>query len=453
MTRHETAALLTAALLTSALGQSCAHPAPPAPPPPPTVALPVPAPTPPLEDIYACMAPTVELPAVAMGRLDKPVPLIVDSQVLAPFFAKVARLLRGDADDHIRIAVYGDSNLTRDHLTGQMRRTLQQRHGDAGHGFVALGRPWAHYVHMDVRHGQGSGWEAYTSSTDPVIDNVYGISGIAVESVRKGAMAWVATAEPPAPVGHAVSRINVFYLKDTNLGTFDIVVDGERHTTVDARAPARQLGVQPVALPDGPHRIELKSASWRGRTRLLGITLERGEPSFVVDSFGVACANTVSHARQDAAINRAMLEHRDYDLIVFATGANDVFTLDATPEAMGRIIEWHRAALPDVPILVLSPSDRGRAKTFPLTLRVIEQRRQIAADNGTAYWSVFEAMGGPDSMLSFKRRGLAEYDYTHFTEAGGAYLGDRLIYALWRELAAYLGKQPEAGCAGEIVWH
>jgi len=453
MTRREPTALRPGALLCGALALSCAHPAPEPPPPPPPVARPAPPPVAPLEDIYACMAPTVELPAIAMGQLDRPVPTIVDSQVLAPFFDKVAALMRGDADDHIRIAVYGDSNLTRDHLTGQMRRTLQLRHGDAGHGFVALGRPWDHYVHMDVKHGQGAGWEAYTSSTDPVIDNVYGISGIAVESVRKGAVAWVETADASAPVGRAVSRVNVFYLQDTNLGTFDIVVDGERHSTVDARAPRRGLGVQPVTLPDGPHRIELRSASWSGRTRLLGVTLERGEPSFVVDSFGVACANSVSHARQDAAINRAMLEQRDYDLIVFATGANDLFTLEAAPKAMERIIAWHREALPDVPILVLSPSDRGRSKTFPRTLRVIEQRRQIAAENGTAFWSVFEAMGGPDSMGRFKRRGFAEYDYVHFTEAGGAYLGDRLVYALWRELDAYLTGTPEAGCSDELTWH
>ncbi|RLB51145.1 MAG: hypothetical protein DRI90_23170 [Deltaproteobacteria bacterium] len=443
-----------AALLALALGVACARKAPQQPTARPRPLAQAPeAPPPLLDDIYACMAPTVALPAIAMGRLDKPVPAIVDGQVLRPFFAKAARLLRGDADDHIRIAVYGDSNLTRDHLTGQMRRTLQQRYGDAGHGFVALGRPWSHYRHMDVKHGQGSGWEAYASSTDPVIDNVYGISGIAVESVRKGAIAWVATADPPAPVGQTVSQLNVFYLKDTNLGSFDIMVDGRRNTTVDARAPQRQLGVQPVTLDDAPHRIELVAASWSGRTRLLGVTLERGEPSFVIDSFGVAAANSVSHARQDVAINRAMLQRRAYDLVIFTTGANDVFTLDAAPKAMQHIIERHRQALPEVPILVLSPSDRGRAHTFPLTLRVVEQRRQIAADNGTAFWSVFEAMGGRDSMRSFKRRGLAEYDYVHFTQEGGAYLGDRLIYALWRELDAYLAQTPEAGCEPEIVWH
>ena len=442
------------ALLVVLLGVACARQAPEQPPPrPPPVPRAPAAPPPRQEDIYACLPPTVELPSIAMGRLDKPVPAIVDSRVLRPFFRKVARLLRGDADDHIRIAVYGDSNLTPDHLTGQMRRILQQRYGDAGHGFVALGRPWSHYLHMDVKHGQGSGWEAYASSTDPVIDRVYGISGIAVESVRKGAVAWVATADPPAPVGRTVSRLNVFYLEDTNLGRFDIIVDGQRHTTVDARAPQRQLGTQRLALDDAPHRIELVAASWNGRTRLLGITLERGEPSFVIDSFGVAASNSVSHARQDPAINRAMLQHRAYDLVIFATGANDVFTLDAAPEAMRRIIEWHREALPEVPILMLSPTDRGRAHTFPLTLRVVEQRRQIAADNGAAFWSAFEAMGGRDSMRSFKRRGLAEYDYVHFTKEGGAYLGDRLIYALWRELAAYLTETPAAGCEPEIVWH
>src|SRR5262249_27239268 len=81
-----------------------------------------------------------------------PLPPIVDATglVMGPFYERLARLARGRADDHVRIAVYGDSNLTMDWITGRMRRQLQARYGDAGHGFIALGRPWSHYKHMDV---------------------------------------------------------------------------------------------------------------------------------------------------------------------------------------------------------------------------------------------------------------------------------------------------------------
>jgi hypothetical protein len=107
-----------------------------------------------------CPAAERWLPAVAQGPADPALVAIDDAHHLAPFLAKVAALVRGRAADHLRVAVYGDSNLTMDQMTGQMRRTLQGRYGDAGHGFVALGRPWAHYHHMDVEHDCEGGFDS-----------------------------------------------------------------------------------------------------------------------------------------------------------------------------------------------------------------------------------------------------------------------------------------------------
>ena len=355
--------------------------------------------------------------------------------------------MRGEANDHIRIAVYGDSNLTMDYLTGQLRRSLQLEFGDAGHGFVALGRPWSHYKHMDVRHGTKGNLTSYACSTTPVVGHVYGISGIAGESTGVGGRAWVGTVGDRSPIGQRASRFTVFYEKGDKRGIFEIFANGERLEEVNSHAAETSLGVEHFELPDGPHEIAVVATDRRRRVRFLGLTMERAvEPSFVIDSFGVGSMNTHAQHRQDPAINHEMLKARGYDLVIFATGANDVFSLDTTPKELGELIERHRVALPDAPIILFTPSDRGRDTTFRQTLDVVKQRHQLAKDNRVALWDLFEAMGGENSMGAFKKRGFAIHDHIHMTEAGGAYLADRFRHALWRSLAAYLAAHPQAGC-------
>jgi lysophospholipase L1-like esterase len=414
--------------------------------PPPPVELPPAAAAPVASAPPPCPVAEPWLPEVPVGPGEPPLVAIERPELLEAFFVKVARLARGLATDHLRIAVYGDSNLTMDHMTGRMRRTLQQRFGDAGHGFVSLGRPWAHYHHMDVQHDCEDGFDSYACSTDPVLDHGYGISGIAAESRIAGARTWVATAGAGSMIGQTASRFDVFYLRGDDYGTFDIVVDDGERIAIDSRAAERSVGIHHLELDDAPHRLDFIATDRRRRVRLLGVTLERGGPSFVVDSFGVGAMNTASQAREDPAVNHPMLERRDYDLVVFATGANDVFTLDVTPGHLAKIIARHRAAIPGVPILVLTPADRGMKRSFPQTLLAMEQRKEIARDNGTALWDLWQAMGGRGSMRAFKDRGMAMSDYVHFNEAGGGYMGDRLVYALLDAAWAYIGLHSSAGC-------
>jgi lysophospholipase L1-like esterase len=333
-----------------------------------------------------------------------------------------------------------------DYQTGQMRRQLQAAYGDAGHGFVALGRPWSHYQHMDVRHGIGGGFVSYAASTDPIWDRVYGLSGISAESRYGGARTWVGTAGAASPIGQSASRFEIFYAKGPSWGRFMVRVDGAPRVEVDSHAPALSLGVERLEVEDGPHEVTCVSTDERRPVRLLGATLERATPGFVVDSFGVGALNARAHAAEEPSINRAMLRERRYDLVIFATGANDVFTLDEAPRHMARLIELHREALPTTPILLLTPADRGEHDTFGPTLRAVEQRVAIARDNGCALWDQFAAMGGRGSMRRFGGRGLVHSDYIHFTQAGGAYIGDRLLHALMLGASQHLQAHPDAGC-------
>jgi lysophospholipase L1-like esterase len=399
-----------------------------------------------------CAPLQIHLPDVPVGPDDPPVPEIVDAHRLEPFFERAARLIRGFAPRHVRIAVFGDSNHTMDFITGRMRRLLQLRYGDAGHGFVALGRPWDHYRHMDVRHEGRSGFEVYAVTTNPVFDQGYGLSGIAAESLWRNAQSWVATAEPPAPIGRSASSAEVYFLRMPWFGPLEVRVNGERRSVIDTRGPKGTFGHYRVELEDGPVEVRCVAASARRPIRLLGAMLERSEPGFVIDSFGVGALNTKSLARENPAVNRAMLRHRRYDLAVFMVGANDEFTFDEAPAAMQQVIDLHREALPLTPILLVSPPDRGRKQTAEAVPKLVEQRRQIAAANGCAYWDLWRAMGAEGAMKRLRARGLVRFDYTHFNEAGGAYVADRFVHALWRELARYARSKESAGCDRTILY-
>lgn len=380
------------------------------------------------------------------------VPPIEREEELAPFLDALARLDRGVATDHVRIAVYGDSNLTMDYPTGRIRRVLSRAFGEGGHGFVAAAQPWSHYQHRDVRHGVISGWKAYAITTAPTGDGLYGLAGIAAENEWQGATTFVQTALPGAPIGTRVARLEVFHLRRRGGGTFDVVVDGERRervsTALDREAEGRapRLGVTTVTVDEGEHRLDLVASS-AGVTRLFGVALERATPGVVIDTFGVGALNTRSQARTDRALAVEMLRARRYDLVIFATGANDVFTMDDVPEAFGALVAMHREALPGVPILVMSPADRGARRSFPKTLEVVAQRRRLAEEHRLAYWSLFDAMGGRDSMARFVREGRAKRDAIHWNEVGGDWAGDQLVHALVRAYDARLAGHPAAGCA------
>lgn len=401
----------------------------------------------------ACVPVKTELPPmVAVDGLDPPVPDVVEfgGPVLGPFYEKLARLLRGTATEHVRIGVLGDSNMTMDFITGRMRRELQARYGDAGHGLVALAKPWSHYLHRDVYQDMQFGYVAYAISTKPTMDPYYGLTGIVAESAQQGAITSVGTASDPSTVGRSVGSFDVFFLKHPLYGSFTVRVDGKDVATVETKADEPTLGHYRLDVPDGPHRADFISATPRP-VRLLGVALEREKPGIIVDSLGVGAMNTRCMTRESPAFNTEMLGIRPYDLVVFMTGANDIYQKSDVPAWLEKVIAPYRAANPDIPIVLSTPPDRGERESFAPTLEIIAQRRELAEQLKTGFWSMFDAMGGDASMSRFKKLKLSYADAIHFNEDGGAWIADRFTYALWRGFMAYLADHPCAGAPPDVA--
>ena len=109
---------------------------------------------------------------------------------------------------------------------------------------------------------------------------------------------------------------------------------------------------------------------------------------------------------------------------------------------MGQAIDHLRQAYPQASILIVSMPDRDQRTAAGLrTMKGVEQlvayQQLMASEHAVSFFSLFQAMGGRESMKDLVDRGLANKDYTHINFKGGRYLARFLFDAL---MAGYGGK-------------
>ncbi|MBX3192902.1 MAG: hypothetical protein KF819_38310 [Labilithrix sp.] len=387
-------------------------------------------------------------------RIDADVPPLVDpKKTLAPFYDKVTRLARGLRTDHVRIAMYGDSNLTADATTGRLRRQLQARFGDGGHGYVALARPWAWYSHNDVHHDgkwKMPALKQIATSTHRIDDAHYGFANMASECGIPGCAVWVSTdPQKGAPIGWTASRLELYYLRRPDGGRFEIELDGSVVKTIEAKASTFEAAFERFDVPDAHHELKVKTLG-HGPVRLYGVALERSSPSITVDSLGTGSLNLEQLSYPKSDTRRAQLERRAYDLVIIHLGTN-VFGTDKENKQNAKVfIDELRAALPGLPIMFMSPPDmveEGQSHSDPRIKTLTRVFREIAAENDAAFWDYRAAMGGKDAILDFMKKGLAAHDKVHLSKLGDELMADRILCAMWDGLADHLEADANAGCA------
>ncbi len=399
-----------------------------------------------------CPPGSLSVEALPKGPISGEVPGIEDGghRGLASFHQALAGLSRRPKSKLVRLVFYGDSNLTLDQLSGTVRRRLQTRFGDGGHGFVGIGSPWRGYRHRDVKRRMVGHWETYifTRGAKPRVGG-FGAAGMSAASGEPGAKVKLATADSNAPVGQTASKLVVFYHRHKKGGRFRVRVDDKVASEVDTHASVEGVASHTVPMPDAGHQVVLENLD-RKFVHFLGAVLERAS-GIVVDTFAVTGATYGGIAKLEEAGARKMLAQRSHDLVLFMLGTN-FWNSKENLAGLDALLARHRAVNPRVSVLVLGPPDHVRTKTSaasdPRVVRVVEELRAGARQRGVAFWDVRAAMGGDGSMRRFYYKGLAGKDLYHLTNKGADLVGQRLAHALLVSHASYLRDNPAAGCAG-----
>jgi lysophospholipase L1-like esterase len=357
---------------------------------------------------------------------------------LDAFFARLARTDEKEPGAVTRILHYGDSTIASDFISGTVRRRLQARFGDAGHGFILIANPWQWYFHNDVFHASDGGWAASRLAGPIAPDGLYGLGGVSFTSYGGG----IATFGTPGSgdFGRNVSRYDVYYLEQPGGGNVEVTAKGAPPQRFSTRGTAKVSRVHAVHAKDGESRLTVRAIGG-GPVRLFGVALERDQPGVVYDALGSHAAMAVNWQRQDRAHWKEQLDLRDAALLVFQFGTNESelsnLDRDAYEHALGDLVDELKAAAPAASVLIVSPLDRadyqgGKMPTKPIILDLVAIQRRVAIAHGVAFWNTFEAMGGAGSMGRWVRTRpqLGGPDLTHPTPRGAEVVGDLLSDAL-----------------------
>jgi lysophospholipase L1-like esterase len=367
---------------------------------------------------------------------------IEHAEALAPFFAALERTAREEAGALTRISHYGDSSIATDLITHTMRRRLQARFGDGGHGFVLIARGTMPYAHRDVSH-RGEGWELEQLVMNEDRDGFYGFGGVSFRP-EGNAYSIVGTTDS-GPVGGRVSRFVVFYRRFETAGSFRVQVDQGESRDVDTRGPEGDA-VEILEVPDGPHRLEIHAG---GSVQLYGVALERDGPAVVYDSIGLVGARARRLLFYDEHHIAEQMRLRAPDLLILGFGGNEAddppARLPSYEPEFRQVIQRMRAGRPEMACLVFAPLDqarrdsRGAVSTIETVPQIIAAQRRAAEAEGCAFYDTYQAMGGEGSMLAWSRARprLALTDYRHATPAGYEVIANMFYKALLKAFAEH----------------
>jgi lysophospholipase L1-like esterase len=387
-----------------------------------------------------------------------------NGESLEHFHRALRRAAQGQGQ--ARLLFYGASHVASDLFTGRIRQKLQNRYGDAGHGFVLPVQPWRHYRHLDVQiKSRRRLWETqriYASSTEEDL-GYYGLAGVAVETGRRGAWGEVQTSDS-GRIGRKVGLFDLFYWKQPGGGDFDVLIDGERVRTIETDAPEAGPGYAVFDVEDGAHRFRIRTKG-NGKVRIFGVAMERNKPGVMVDTVGIPGARASYQLLWKGSLYREHLRRRDPDLVVLAYGTNE--SGDTQPMAqyeadLRKVIRRVQETVPQASCLLIGPSDRpievesddagATYENRTRTGKINRVQHDVALDMGCGYFDLVAFQGGPLSMVEWASAepAFGAPDHVHYTVRGYRRLGEVLLGAL---LEDYEGpaKVPAEGDKGATV--
>ena len=387
-----------------------------------------------------------------------PVPIEDREGALDPFFQSLRDMgkasQRAPETRVVRILHFGDSHVEADLWTGEMRRLLQARFGDAGTGYVMPGRPWRYFRHSLAR-STGTGWVTMGVGKDPG-DGFVGLGGAALTPGPKARLAAVETScgsyevQLGLPDGHAIVHLYqdeecVFSgpVEEATAGRVgDVTLTFQPIPSSGAPCAALAFITGDTGTPGAPHQVAVEAES--GDLRILGADFRSGNSGILYDALGLIGTEVDSLDRWRAEVRAALLQHAAPSLIIISYGTNDMgrsaFSEEEYHQLCSRLLADLRRDAPGVPVLVTGPIDRdGKRSRVKGIVRenepeVIAALRQAAMENGCAFWDARAAMGGEGSIAKWKAAKLAQGDYVHLTEAGYVKLAGLLVDQL---MAAY----------------
>ncbi len=336
----------------------------------------------------------------------------------------------------IRIVHYGDSQIEMDRMTDRLRAYMQGVFGGGGPGLV----PFATLIPSLSVSTYGTGALVRQSPFgDTLVVRAGGNYGPMVQDFRvMGSASSTITAGTHKRCDSRLRQFSQFKLIFNNRpGPLSVHFADRRGGYSDDQSCAEE-GVHSMSwtLDSATTSVNI---SVSGTADIYGIMVDDG-PGVAVDNIPMrGCSgHQFTQINQDQLT--AAYAQMDVGVIIMQFGGNSVPYLKGEKAIstyctnMGHQIDRLHQCCPNAKIIFIGPSDmstreNGELQTYPYLPKVVESLQAMANAHGAAFWSIYHAMGGYNSMVAWVNQGLGGPDYIHFSQRGVDIMGDRLSKA------------------------
>ena len=357
--------------------------------------------------------------------------------------------------EQCRIIHYGDSQLEGDRISGYLRNRLQGIYGGNGPGFIPIKQV---YDQISAVVTPSNNWDRY-ALFDPTKKRFehkkYGLylstsrfTAPTKDSINLDSLPLTTATITIAKSLRTYRKFRVFntiglhYGNCTNPVSITVTNNGvvTQESTLITDGNYHNFSIK---LPTTPTNLVI---TLKGKISpdFYGLTLD-GNKGVQLDNVAMRGASGTIFTRNDATTYKAMSDELNPNIIIMQYGGNAVpYVKDSTGidnyvKYMKSQINWIRRRNRNASFLFIGPTDmsttiNGNMETYPLLPYANEQLQTMCLDNNIAYWSMYDAMGGKNTMPIWVEKKLAGNDYTHFTPKGTKIISELFFTALYLDL-------------------
>lgn len=360
----------------------------------------------------------------------------------------------------VRIMHYGDSQIEGDRITSFIRNRLQKKFGGMGPGLVPVEQVYD--FSYSILQDNSNNWIRYTlyGNRDTTLNhNRYGalasfcrFSPYGSDTLSDNSYeAWVSFA--PSSYSYANTRnfrlCRVFYSHNNEPFGAELYQD-EALSDADIFPVSQSLQTIRWVFdePSNNIRIAFHGAS---SPEIYGIALD-DLAGIAVDNIPMRGNSGLVFTKMDKKLLQQHFKELNVKLVILQFGGNVVPHVTTDYSYYERLFaaqirRIHQVA-PDVSVIVIGVADmsikeRNRFVSYPNIEKVRNALKKASLESGAAYWDLYEAMGGKNSMPSwvFANPPLASSDFVHFNPKGARIIANMFYNALMFEYNQYKKNQ------------
>jgi len=359
----------------------------------------------------------------------------------------------------IRVAYFGDSMIEGDLITQDLRRLLQEQFGGEGVGFVPITSIVAGF-RQTIIHSFSPNWHNY-NLLDPVSEkHTLGISGYVFEPsyyvadvdtsnvASESGGSWVKYTSVNQKRLNKFTDVKLFYgMSEGN----NYITYNQQQKKLDGKNAVNEL----VLNSANPIKSIAANFVCQSPVNIYGFSFE-SDSGIYIDNFSFRGNSGMPLTKIPQKVLSGLNNYLDYDLVVLQYGVNVVnhnvkdYTFYET--GMKAVVDHFKSCFPNASVLIVGAGDKGLRQngvysTDPAVPLVVDAQKKVAEKTNSAFWNLYESMGGNNSMVSWVQGDTvyANKDYTHFNFRGANKVATMLYRHLTQKYDEYNKKKVKLG--------